>query len=1436
MEKASSRHILHLLCAVLVLGIAFVVPGSVHAQYYTPQLGSPAPWVFPPAPVPGDSVPLPLPIPTTVRRSYEDLMHNELAYDLATPSNLTTVADYDPASGCYVVRTKVGDTEIGTPFMLTAEQYNNWMFRRSMQQYYRDRNMELITDKEKQPFNIFDMNFALGPLEKIFGPGGVSLRTQGSVLVSMGVKSNKTDNPSLSLSARRKTYFDFDQKIQATVAASVGDRLKFNMTYNTDATFDFDSKNLKLAYEGKEDDIVKSIEAGNVSMTTGSSLIRGSTALFGVKAKLQFGKLTATALVSQQNSESKSVNTRGGAQTTEFSVNADEYDQNRHYFLAHFFRDNYDRFAARLPYVSSGVKITRIEVWVTNKTGKFDQARNFVGFMDLGESSVTASDYWTKNPALPNPANASNNLLSVIKTDYPAARNINQVTQALEPLSAYGIEGGRDYEKVESARLLSSSEYTLNSTLGYISVKSALNSDEVLAVAFEYTYNGQVYQVGEFSADIPTTDQSLYLKMLKSTTTSPYLPMWHLMMKNVYSLGGYQIQKSKFKLNIKYLSDTTGTQINYLPVPGLNSQSLLQVMNLDRIDSNEESNPDGFFDFIDGYTIIPATGKIIFPVVEPFGKHLAEKIGNPALAQQYVYQELYDSTLVVARQYADKNKFILSGEYQASAGSQIRLNAMNVPRGSVIVMAGGVQLTENSDYTVDYAMGIVTITNQSIIDSGQNISVTLENQSMFSTQRKTLLGLDLQYQLNKRINIGATLLHFSEKALIEKVNIGDETVNNSMAGLNFSYNGEFMWLTNLLNKIPTVNATQPSRLNFTAEYAALLPHQQKAGSNKGSSYIDDFESTQTGIDLRSPYSWFLASTPYDPSPDSLFPEGALSNNVDYGKNRALINWYYIDRLFTQRNSSMCPGYLRSDLKQQSNPYVREVTSEEIFPGREIGYGESAYVQTLNVSYYPDERGPYNLDNVNIADDGSLLNPEKRWGGIMRRLDNTNFEQSNIEYVQFWLLNPFLDPDNPNYEGGDLYLNFGEISEDILKDGLKSYENGIPYDGHDQFLEETMWGRVSRQNSLTYSFDNTNGARLAQDVGLDGLHNDQEFVFPTYQKYIEGLTRRLSPETVEKMQTDLFSPLNDPAGDNYHFYRGYDYDEQRLGILERYKRYNGVEGNSLSPEDAPDPLYQSARSVPDVEDINQDNTLNEYERYFQYKISIRPEDLVVGKNYITDKQTKIVPTRDDGRLEVEWYQFKIPLSDYEKVVGSISDFSSIRFARMFLTGFRKTTHLRFATFELVRGEWRTYDFNLNSRGDAPAQGELDVSVVNIEENATREPVNYVLPPGVSRITDPGQSQITQLNEQSLAMKLTGLNAGDARGIYRNTQLDLRNYRRMQMWVHAEALIDNATNLRSGEMSVFVRLGTDVKNNYYEYEIPLSQLRPVYRMAALQLPRL
>ena len=645
--------------------------------------------------------------------------------------------------------------------------------------------------------------------------------------------------------------------------------------------------------------------------------------------------------------------------------------------------------------------------------------------------------------------------------------------------------------------------------------------------------------------------------MLKGSTISTSLPIWDLMMKNVYSLGAYQVQKDKFRLYIKYQNDSTGVAVNNIPEGNISNQTLLQVMNLDRLDANESEYSDGIFDYIEGYTIQSSNGRIIFPVIEPFGSHLAEKIGNAAIAEKYVYQELYDSTLTIAQQVSEKNKFIMTGEYKASSGAEIRLNAMNVPRGSVVVTAGGMTLVENSDYIVDYAMGVVTILNQSIIEAGTPISVSLENQSMFNMQRKTMLGLDLNYAFSKDFNVGATIMHLSEKSLTEKVNMGDEVLNNTLWGVNLSYNTNFLWLTNLLNKIPTVNATAPSTLALTAEFAQLIPHKSKNGSSQGTSYIDDFESTQTGLDLKSPYSWTLASTPYDPSSDALFPEARYSNDIRYGQNRALLSWYYIDRMFTQKNSTLIPAHLKNDLDQLSNPYVREVSVREIFPNKEINYGESTTLQTLNLSFYPQERGPYNLDADNIDSQGLLLNPENRWGGIMRKMDYTDFESSNIEYIQFWLMDPFLDENQTNHNGGELYFNLGEVSEDILKDGMKSFENGLPVDGDTTQIATTVWGKVSKRQSLTYAFDNTSGARALQDVGLDRLSNDEEYGFSSYRDYLNKLETKLSPAVVEAMRQDQFSPFNDPAGDNYHFYRGHDYDDAQTSILDRYKRYNAT---------------------------------------------------------------------------------------------------------------------------------------------------------------------------------------------------------------------------------------------------------------------------------------
>lgn len=1410
--------------ACIIAAVIAAVVGPVYAQYRQSTLAAPPP---PPVPVnpleaAADTAMMPFPVGYTVPPDVDYLIGEQMAVDLQTPSNITTDYEYDPATGCYVVRTKVGEMEIMTPFLLTPGQFNDWQTRQSMLDYYRRRNAESLEQSMKEPFNIFDMNFALGPLEKIFGPGGVNLRLQGSMQIKMGINSNFTNNPALSEEARRRTSFDFDQKIQATVNASVGNRLKFNMTYNTDATFEFDSKNLKLAYEGEEDDIVKSIEAGNVSMTTGSSLIRGATALFGLKTQLQFGKLTATALVSQQNSQSVSVSSQGGVQTTDFDINVHDYDANRHYFLAHYFYDNYDTFASRLPYINSGIEISNVEVWVTNSNTNFNQSRDVIAFMDLaeGEAASLQNSRWT-TASTPVPNNGSNDLYSTI-TALPGMASINTVESTL---SGMGLESGVDYAKVENARLLSSSEYTLNSKLGYISLRTALR-DEVLGVAFQYTYQGKVYTVGQLSSQVSETGKPLVVKLLKTNQSTPELKNWKLMMRNVYSLGAYSLERTNFKLDIKYLNSAQGNVLqNYLPASGMTDRTLLQVMGLDRLDTNLEGSADGFFDYIEGYTVNSQLGKIIFPVTEPFGEYLAQRIRalSPGTdPDDYCYYDLYTSLPSECTESRNANLYSMSGHYQASSGATIRLNAANVPRGSVVVTAGGQTLTENTDYTVDYSMGIVTITNQSIIDSGQSVNVTLENQNLFSMQRKTLLGLDLSYKFNKDFSIGATVMHYSEKALTEKVNIGNEVVNNTIWGLNFAYNTNFNWLTNLLNKIPTVNATQPSSFNIQGEFAQLVPHNATSGSNKGSSYIDDFESTLYGIDLRSPSAWQLCSSPF---PNAMGSAYGLTGDLESGKRRALLNWYYIDQLFTSQNSNSAPPGVRGNREMLSNPYIREVRVEEVFPGRTLTYGESNVIQTLNLTYYPGERGPYNVNpDFYPAEAVTPAFKQGNWGGIMRKMETTDFEASNVEYLQFWLMDPYMDWKGDGTEipsgGGKVVIQFGDISEDILRDGRKSYENGVPVDNNAALMDSTVWGRVARNASLSYAFDNNTTARRVQDVGIDGLSDEMERTFPTYAGFVDQVLTKTGsvPQDV----------LVDPAADDYHYFLGSDYDEQGLGVLERYKKYNGLEGNSLPPEDASYSGYQSSRNTPDVEDINQDNTLNESDNYFEYTIQF-PEgkrSMEVGDcdGFLTEVNETQVLTQDGKMQAVKWYHFKVPLSEYTAQKGTIKNFSSIRFMRMYLTNFDAITHLRFAELELMRGEWRPYKYRLDTPGSVPAEGQMSSSVVNIEENSTKRPVNYVLPPGVTRQIDPGQNNATQLNEQSLALTVRELPAGAERAIYRPSSLDLRNYKRLQMWVHEEALENSQTVLGNGDLSLFIRLGTDAKNNYYEYELPLSVTPP------------
>ena len=1337
--------------------------------------------------------------------SLSDLYQSPL--DLQRPDNMKYEVVYNDTLNRFVIGNRMGNTWLSAPIMLTPEEYNSWTELNERSAFFRKKNDEIYQAKGKEKFDFSDMHFDLGPAEKIFGPGGIRVRTQGSAELKLGMNKKSIDNPSLPIRNRKTTMMNFDEKINLNVNGKVGDKVNMNLNYNTDATLDYDAQNMKLKYDGKEDEIIKLVEAGNVSFPSNSSLIKGASSLFGVRTDMQFGKLKLQMVASQKKSASKSVSSKGGVQLTPFEINVADYEENRHFFLSRYFRNHYDEWMQKLPNLVTGITINRVEIWVTNKTGTTANTRNIVALTDLGETSKISNPMWTATGQVPS--NSANTEYQAMTTQYVAARDIDQAAATLE---GAGLVGGADFEKLESARLLSSSEYSVNTALGYVSLKTGIQTDQVLAVAYEYTSGGVTYQVGEFASDITDTKQALFVKALKNTSCNPQQGNWDLMMKNVYYLAS-NIEKEKFRLDVKYQSDTTGVYLSYIPEQRVKNTPIIRVLGADRLDNNNKAHSNGYYDYVEGYTV--SNGRVFIPKVEPFGSYMRDYLAKNGVAadaaEKYAFTELYDSTKTVARQIAEKNKYLMVGQFKGSSASVISLDAYNVPQGSVVVTAGGVTLTEGTDYSVDYNAGEVTILNQSIIDAGTSVNVSLESNTDYAQTRKTMFGVNWEYDFSKNFQMSGTLQHLSEQALTTKVSMGSEPLKNTLWGVNLNWKKESQWLTNVLDKIPFLHLTQPSQISFTSEFAQLLAGEA-GGTQDNASYIDDFENTKNGIDVMTPTSWFISSVPSLNFKEDYNDKTGLTS----GFHRSRLAWYCIDPLFTRRGSSLTPGHIKSDLKQLSNHYVREVYVKELFPLRQQNsyQGATNTLSVLNLAYYPSEPGPYNFNVEDLQSDGTLKNPQLNWGGMMRKLDTNDFEQANIEYIEFWLLDPFLytreQPDANEY-GGDFYINLGEVSEDILRDGKKFYESGMPVDGSKSFTY-TQWGKIPTQSTVTYAFATTSGSRALQDVGFNGLTDaeEQEFYKSAYLDQIQG-----------KVNQAVFDSIfADPARDNYHYFRGSDWDQMRAPILQRYKYINNPQGNSPDSDSRSESYDTSYKSTPDVEDINQDYTLNEYEKYFQYRVSIRPEDLVVGTNHIVDKREYSQTWRDNTKSSVTWYQFRIPVDEFESRQGNINDFSSIRFMRMFLTGFKKPIVLRFGTLDLVRGEWRTYDQQLS----AASGGTLEASAVNLEENAEKTPVNYVLPPGISREQDPSQPQLVESNEQALSLVVKNLTSGEAKAVYKNTTLDLRQYKRIQMFTHANALEQNTTNLKDRELAVFIRLGSDYKNNYYEYEIPLTLTAP------------
>ena len=1363
--------------------------------------------------------------------------------NMPNPNSIVSKYTYDPILDRYVYSEKIGNFNINYPLILTPDEFQKLVLDEKLKAYYKKMadakagQKEGSEEDQKNLLPEFYVNSGL--FETIFGGNTINVIPQGSVEVDLGILFSKQDNPSFSPRNRTNFTFDFDQRISLSLLGKVGTRLQVTANYDTEATFDFQQV-VKLEYTPTEDDIIRKIEVGNVSMPLNSSLITGAQSLFGVKTELQFGKTRVTAVFSEQQSQSKTVVAEGGGTVEEFEFFAQDYDENRHFFLAQHFSETYDKSLLQYPFIDNqGLQITRVEVWVTNRNNQTDNVRNIVAFQDLGESTA---DNIGLNPIPPGfvnnpgakPNNKNNdfdptNIGGAGSLLTEAVRNITNIQGGVN----ISINEGFDYGKLESARKLTQGqEYVLNEKLGYISLNQRLLNDEVLAVAFQYTIGGEVFQVGEFAndgVDATTVDdtsgtqvvnnQSLVLKMLKSAVTSVDQPIWDLMMKNIYDTGSYQLDKEDFTLNIFY---TESSALNYItpvvvggvevPFPTFDNNTvntsddteisetpLIRLFHLDKLNYNgdPQEQGDGFFDYVEGVTVLSQNGKIIFTKTQPFGRYLFDVLDDDGNSnnndldyediadtqsgynenqKKYVYDILYKSTKTAALDEAEKNKFQIKGRYKSSGGdSGIPLNAFNVPRGSVTVTAGGRTLVEGVDYTVNYALGRVEILDEALKASNTPINVSVENNAVFGQQTKRFTGINVEHQFNENFVLGTTLLNLNERPITQKANYNSEPINNTIFGFNGNYSTEVPFLTRMVNKLPNIDTDVPSNLSLRGEFAYLLPGASSGADFNGeaTSYIDDFEGSQGSINLLSPLSWTLSSRPVN-LPNTI--PGSDANGIQNGYGRALLNWYTIDPIFY---SNQRPNGITDD--DVSDLYTRRVFIEEIF-NQDIVQGQTSVINTLDLAYYPTERGPYNFDPAGA--NGNALDPTKSWAGITRAITSTDFEQANVEYIEFWVQDPFLD--NPGNTGGKLFVNLGNISEDILKDGKKQFENGLPENGDVSTLTRTDFGGVVPQNqSLIYTFGTTGAERTNQDVGFDGF-NDAEEIAEFGSQFGE-----------------------DPSNDNYQYYLNRDGD-----IFNRYKKYNGTEGNT--PETFTD-TNRGSTTQPDVEDINRDNTMNTIDSYYQYEVDITPSSLNLDNPYINDVKENVQVTLPNGdiRSDVKWYQFRIPIaeSDIREAVGGISDIRSIRFARLFMSNFTQNTVMRFATLDLVRSDWRRYTLDLdNDDTNNSPNAEFNVGVVGVQDNA-----GYERPPGVEQEELNNNNTIVRQNEQSLVLQACDLRPTDSRGVYKNINVDMRQYKKLRMFTHAEA--QEGSMLEAGEMIAFIRMGNDFTQNYYQIEVPL-----------------
>lgn len=1104
------------------------------------------------------------------------------------------------------------------------------------------------------------------PVLNIFGEPGIRLNISGAVDIRAGFRRQSSDQTSLSRLNETRNEPDFKQDVQINVDGLVGDKLNINADWDTQRSFEYENQ-LSIRYDGYEDEIIQSIEAGNVSLQTPTQFIGSSQALFGIKSNLQFGPMRLTAVASQQKGRSEELTLSGGAEEQDFEIRPYDYSRN-HYFIDDDYIEWFEPAMELEPQYNPQLEITDLEVWVT-RSGVIT---------DVNERPVTAHIDLPPRPT----------------TGYDDAQwgDIES-----------GISG--EIEIGQFVMLRQGEDYDISTRTGRLTMRQQLSDDQAIAVAYRRA-DGNEY--GDFVANVDDDSSRIVLKLVRPRNLQPqYRDAWQLQLRNIYPIGGRNLQKEGFELRIEYnVPGQTSTD-------ELEGQPLLQVFGLDQTDEAGAPTPDNRFDWRPGVTIDPARGELIFPSLRPFDDKLAE-----AGLGEYRYPEIYDTTRSAARARNEKDRFRVRGQYSSSVASSYNLG-FNVVEGSVEVYLGSQRLEEGTDYTVDYMLGQITLRSDAAMQPGADLRITYEQNELFQIASKTLLGLRGELPLGRNTDINFTMMSMREETLADKVRVGEEPVSNAIFGIDGRTRLPVNFVTDAMNKLPFFNSMAESNLQISGEAAYIRPNRNTKASTvemdegKGVAYIDDFEGSRRSVPIGVNYgNWNYASPPVDTRELGEVPADSMV------QHKANTIWY---------NS------LTSD----------EVTLiTDIWPERQVQRGEER-VQVLNVEYKPRERGEYNYswDLMETI----YNNPRNSWGGMMRALTGStkNLVDENLNFIEFWAR---IDGDARD---GKMYIDMGQVSERIIyEDRLRANRvNGI-------HQEDGSTGR-----------NPTGVLNEGEDVGLDGIPTEEEReVFADWIQHYQG--------------TPFYDAISeDPSGDNYQPPRHGDYS----GVT-------GVEGNAQT----------EAGYLPDTEDLNRNGIVDLTNSYFQYAVSLDTTNALNDNPYIV------------GGGHNGWYQFRIPIRQYEDPPIGNPSLNNIEFFRVWFSGFDDDIHIRIADFSFTGNQWEEEIRDDNT---------MVISVLNKQENP-----QYYSPPGVrpprDRLPD---GEVIEGNEQSLVLTVNDLHPADSRQAFRyfpGRSLDMFNYQSMRMFVHGDLdwnVFDDGTNI-DYDAEFFIRFGADT-SNYYEYRQPI-----------------